>query len=119
MKSRWIGHWDPGLVRNSRRLLREFFLDGQRAKIARLHSRWQARINRQIRRMFEAAGYRVKHLLRVRVGTLRLGDLPQGHWRLLTKRELESEAAVSAASREPPLAARPPLQRQKNEARRL
>jgi 16S rRNA U516 pseudouridylate synthase RsuA-like enzyme len=42
--------------------------------------------------MFEAAGYRVKHLLRVRVGTLRLGDLPRGHWRLLTKRELTALA---------------------------
>jgi 23S rRNA pseudouridine2604 synthase len=49
-------------------------------------------INRQIRRMFEAVGYRVKHLLRVRVGNLRLADLPLGHWRPLTKRELESIA---------------------------
>ena len=85
--------WDPALAP---KLLRGFFFDGQRAKIARLHSVSPTRlrvvllqgINRQIRRMFEAAGYRVKHLLRVRVGTLRLGDLPQGHWRLLTKREL-------------------------------
>ena len=85
--------WDPALAP---KLLRGFFLDGQRAKIARLHSVSPTRlrvvllqgINRQIRRMFEAAGYRVKHLLRVRVGTLRLDDLPRGHWRLLTKREL-------------------------------
>ena len=85
--------WDPALAP---KLLLGIFLDGQRAKIARLHSVSPTRlrvvllqgINRQIRRMFEAAGYRVKHLLRVRVGTLRLGDLPQGHWRLLTKREL-------------------------------
>jgi 23S rRNA pseudouridine2605 synthase len=85
--------WDPALAP---KLLRGIFLDGQRAKIARLHSVsptclrvvLQQGINRQIRRMFEAAGYRVKHLLRVRVGTLRLGDLPRGHWRLLTKREL-------------------------------
>jgi hypothetical protein len=40
--------------------------------------------------MFEAVGYRAKHLLRVRIGNLRLGDLPRGHWRLLTKRELQS-----------------------------
>ena len=89
--------WDPALAP---KLLRGFFLDGQRAKIARLHSVSPTRlrvvllqgINRQIRRMFEAAGYRVKHLLRVRVGTLRLGDLPRGHWRLLTKRELTALA---------------------------
>ena len=89
--------WDPALAP---KLLRGIFLDGQRTKIARLHLVSPTRlrvvlqqgINRQIRRMFEAAGYRVKHLLRVRVGTLRLGDLPRGHWRLLTKRELTALA---------------------------
>ena len=44
--------------------------------------------------MFEALGYRVQHLVRTRIGTLRLGDLPRGQWRILTKREL---AAVEAA----------------------
>ena len=85
--------WDPALAP---KLLRGIFLDGQRAKIAQLHSVSPTRlrvvlqqgINRQIRRMFEAVGYRVKHLFRVRVGNLRLADLPRGHWRVLTKREL-------------------------------
>ena len=89
--------WDPALTA---KLLRGVLLNGQRARIARLHSVSPMRlrivlqqgINRQIRRMFEAVGYRVKHLLRVRVGNLRLGDLPRGHWRVLTKRELESIA---------------------------
>jgi 23S rRNA pseudouridine2605 synthase len=87
--------WDPALAS---KLLRGIYLDGQRAKIARLHSISPTRlrvvlrqgINRQIRRMFEAVGYRIKHLLRVRIGNLRLGDLPPGHWRALTKRELQS-----------------------------
>jgi len=39
--------------------------------------------------MFQTVGYRVKRLLRVRVGNLRLGDLPCGHWRALTQRELK------------------------------
>jgi hypothetical protein len=70
--------------------------------------------------MFHAIGYEVKRLVRVRVGNVRLGYLPRGHWRALTKREIESvEAAVSAANREPPRATRPPLQRQRNETRRL
>ena len=85
--------WDAALAS---KLLRGIFLDGRRAKIARLHSVsptqlrivLQQGINRQIRRMFEAVGYHVKHLLRVRVGDLRLADLPCGHWRVLTKREL-------------------------------
>jgi 16S rRNA U516 pseudouridylate synthase RsuA-like enzyme len=40
--------------------------------------------------MFEAMGYRVQRLVRTRIGNLRLGDLPRGHWRPLSKRELES-----------------------------
>jgi 16S rRNA U516 pseudouridylate synthase RsuA-like enzyme len=39
--------------------------------------------------MFEAIGYRVKNLIRVRIANLRLGALPRAHWRPLTKRELE------------------------------
>jgi 23S rRNA pseudouridine2605 synthase len=86
--------WDPALAP---KLEGGILLDGQRAKIARLRSLSPTRlrvilrqgINRQIRRMFEAVGYRVKHLLRVRVGNLRLGDLPCGHWRALTQRELK------------------------------
>ena len=91
--------WDPALAP---KLLRGILLDGQRARIARLHSISPTRlrvvlqqgINRQIRRMFETVGYRVKHLLRVRVGNLRLGDLPRGHWRVLTKRELASLSVI-------------------------
>jgi 23S rRNA pseudouridine2604 synthase len=40
--------------------------------------------------MFEAVGYRVKHLLRIRIGSLRLADLPRGHWRALTGREIRT-----------------------------
>jgi 23S rRNA pseudouridine2605 synthase len=87
--------WNPGLTS---KLLRGIFLDGQRARIAQLHSVSPARlrvvlrqgINRQIRRMFEAVGYRVKDLIRVRIANLQLGDLPRGHWRALAKRELQS-----------------------------
>lgn len=44
--------------------------------------------NRQIRRMFEAAGLPVLRLLRVRFGPLELGDLPPGRWRPVTAPEL-------------------------------
>jgi 23S rRNA pseudouridine2605 synthase len=85
--------WDPALAP---RLLRGIFLDRQRAQITQLRPVTPTKlrvvlrqgINRQIRRMFEAVGYRVKHLLRVRIGNLRLADLPRGHWRVLTKHEL-------------------------------
>jgi 23S rRNA pseudouridine2605 synthase len=86
--------WDPALAE---KLTRGIFLDGERAKIERLHSLSPTRlrvvlrqgINRQIRRMFEAVGFKVKRLIRTRIGNLRLGDLPRGHWRALTKREIE------------------------------
>lgn len=44
---------------------------------------------RQIRVMFEALGYRVTKLLRVRIGSLWLGDLPPGRWAALTAEEIE------------------------------
>jgi 23S rRNA pseudouridine2605 synthase len=87
--------WDPALAP---KLSKGIFLDGKRARIERLHSITPTRlrvvlrqgINRQIRRMFHEIGYGLKGLVRVRTGNLRLGDLPRGHWRTLTERELEN-----------------------------
>jgi len=87
--------WDPALAA---KLLCGIFLEGQHAQIARVHSVTPTRlrvvlrqgINRQIRRMFEQVGYEVKRLVRIRIGSLRLGDLPRSHWRALTKREIDS-----------------------------
>lgn len=42
---------------------------------------------RQIRRMCEMVGLRVTALKRVRIGKVRLGDLPQGQWRYLREDE--------------------------------
>jgi len=87
--------WDPALAT---KLLRGIYLDGQRAQIARLVAIGPTRlrvvlrqgINRQIRRMFYDVGYEVERLVRTRMGTLRLGDLPRGSWRPLTHAELIS-----------------------------
>ena len=51
--------------------------------------------NRQIRRMCELVGLEVVDLVRVRIGPLALGDLPEGKWRHLTAAE---RAALIAAS---------------------
>lgn len=46
-------------------------------------------LNRQIRRMCEVWGYRVRRLQRVRIMHIKLGNLPLGKWRTLTKDELD------------------------------
>ena len=44
-------------------------------------------LNRQIRRMCEALGYRVRHLRRYRIMNIHLGNLESGKYRELTDRE--------------------------------
>lgn len=95
--------WDNSLTP---RMLRGIVLDEETARISELRVITSTRlrvvlrqgINRQIRRMFEAMGYRVKHLIRIRIGNLRLGDLPRGHWRPFTNAELA--AIVKPQNRE-------------------
>jgi 23S rRNA pseudouridine2605 synthase len=98
--------WDPAVAP---KLERGILLDGQRAKIAQIRSLSSTRlrvilrqgINRQIRRMFETVGYRIERLLRIRIGNLRVGDLPCGHWRAVTKSELRSLEGRAPASPRP------------------
>lgn len=78
-------------------------LDGRKlrpAKVRQIHDQKLNIVlkegrNRQIRRMAEAVDLRVVDLLRVRVGPLVLGDLPEGRWRPLTADE---RAALLQAS---------------------
>ena len=51
---------------------------------------------RQIRRMCELVGLEVVDLLRIRIGPLELGDLPEGRWRVLTPAEREAMIRASA-----------------------
>ncbi len=70
-------------------------LDGQKLKPAKVS--WQNKDQlrfvlkegkkRQIRRMCELVGLRVTGLKRVRIGRVKLGDLPQGQWRYLREDE--------------------------------
>ena len=81
----------------AQRLLHGVVLDGKRAHAKRVqqilptHLRivLEQGINRQIRRMLERFGFNAKMLSRIRMGNLRLGDLPRGHWRMLPKREID------------------------------
>ena len=45
-------------------------------------------LNRQIRRMCSALGYKVQRLKRVRIMNVKLGNLETGKWRYLTENEL-------------------------------
>jgi 23S rRNA pseudouridine2605 synthase len=44
--------------------------------------------NRIVRRLFEALGYTVEGLDRTMLGHLTKKNLPRGHWRLLTDKEI-------------------------------
>jgi len=96
--------WNPELAK---KLLDGIFLDGKRARLARVQPFGPTRlrvvlqqgINRQIRRMFYAIGYEVERLVRTRIGALRLGEMPRGSWRALTKMELETLRQSSSARR--------------------
>ena len=62
---------------------------------------------RQIRRVAKLLGHPVIELMRVRVGSVRLGTLQSGRWRKLTDREVKSLLALSAS--EPQLAPHPQI----------
>ncbi len=49
-----------------------------------IHEGW----NRQIRRMCEKIGFPVRYLKRIRHGKIELGGLQKGHWRRLSKEEI-------------------------------
>lgn len=51
-------------------------------------------LNRQIRRMCEVFGYRVKRLQRTRIMNIRLGKMKIGQWRDLTKEEISTLNAL-------------------------
>jgi 23S rRNA pseudouridine2605 synthase len=92
------GHVRPG---DASRFERGILLDGRKTRKARCEilgrkgATTRLRIvlregrNRQIRRMFDFLGYPVVSLHRERVGAIRLGDLPPGRTRSLTRAERE------------------------------
>lgn len=46
--------------------------------------------NREIRRLFAACDHKVEKLRRIRIGSVKLGELPLGKWRTLTDSERKS-----------------------------
>ena len=64
-------------------------------------------LNRQIRRMCEALGYNVRRLRRVRINSLRIGNLAPGQWRELTGGEVDALLRSIAHSSGLPAGAEP------------
>lgn len=46
--------------------------------------------NREVRRLFESRGLRVKRLVRTQIGKIKLGELKSGRWRTLTQTEIKT-----------------------------
>jgi 23S rRNA pseudouridine2604 synthase len=77
------------------RLRHGLMLDGRQLKPAKVTPAGDQRLrfvlregrNRQIRRMCDLVDLKVTDLFRLRIGPLRLGDLPEGKWRVLTAEE--------------------------------
>jgi 23S rRNA pseudouridine2604 synthase len=73
-------------------------LDGRKLKPARVNRVRDQTLrfvlsegrNRQIRRMCELVGLNVVDLFRVRIGSLNLGDLPEGRWRPMSAQERQA-----------------------------
>ena len=78
-------------------------LDGRQLKPAKVSLAGEQRLrfilqegrNRQIRRMCELVDLVVVDLFRMRIGPLRLGDLPEGRWRALTAEERDALVGAS------------------------
>ncbi len=79
-------------------------LDGRQLRPATVTSAGEGRLrfvlkegrNRQIRRMCDLVKLSVGDLIRIRIGPLRLDDLPEGRWRVLTTAERDALVKASA-----------------------
>lgn len=96
--------FDPS---HAKRLLDGIHLDGRRARARRVRLAAPQKLvivltqglNRQIRRMLDVLGYRVRRLVRVRFGSLRLAALPRGAVRALEPEEIRMLRASGAERR--------------------
>lgn len=97
----------PFDLKDREKLLRGFHIMGGRAKCERVevlaptHLRLTLAqgIKRQIRLMLYELGYEVERLARIRLGSLKIGEMRPGEWRLLTAKEVAMlKAGVPAAA---------------------
>lgn len=90
--------WVKGDITDNRlnKLRHGIVLDEKKLKPAIVEKKAEGRLKfilkegrkRQIRRMCEAVGLKVTSLKRIRIGTLKLGNLKEGEWRFLSRKEI-------------------------------
>jgi 23S rRNA pseudouridine2605 synthase len=93
-----VSFFEPFPDEAAREIEKGMYLFGKKTKPIRIKriSRFMVKMilregkNRQIRRMCEQAGFRVKKLKRVRILNFVLGDLPKGRVRFLSKHEIKN-----------------------------
>lgn len=85
-----LRQWSEGLtLPDSRRTgLAKVWLEDKAIKGPWLRVVLTQGMKRQIRESAETLGLKVKRIIRIRIGTLLLGDLGSGTWRVLTDREM-------------------------------
>ncbi|MDH3718677.1 MAG: rRNA pseudouridine synthase [Planctomycetota bacterium] len=99
------GYPEPEVLRKLRKgvVLADGVVRAQAARVKRRHK--QSSVleivlkegkNREIRRMLAAQGHKVQRLRRVALGSLRLGQLPVGEYRELTRGELKQLRTAAA-----------------------
>ncbi|HEX2559207.1 pseudouridine synthase, partial [Phenylobacterium sp.] len=92
------------------RLRHGLSLDGRQLRPAKINRAGEQRLrfilkegrNRQIRRMCDLVELSVTDLYRIRIGPLKLADLPEGRWRVLTDEERAALINWRAAPPKPP-----------------
>lgn len=74
---------------------------------------------REVRRMFEALDHEVTKLVRYRIGSLKLGDLPPGKYRRLDEQEIKTLLSCAEPDNKPKESSQKPGAKQRgNKARR-
>jgi len=85
--SDFVDRMTNGVILDDDRMTRKCFVETLGPREFRIILRQG--LNRQIRRMCEQLGYEVKNLKRVRVVNITLGDLKEGRYRDISKKERE------------------------------
>jgi len=100
----------PFVPEDREKLLKGFRIEGGSARVEQvtilrpreLKIVLRQGLKRQIRLMLYALGYEVTRLRRIRIGPIKLGEMPVGEWRPMTPHELREIKRAGAAAPGPP-----------------